>query len=71
MQFRELTLLSIACAFLAAYVATAPARADEVKAGDLVISQAWSRATPKGAKTGGGYLIIENKGSGPDRLIGG
>ena len=71
MQFRKLTLLSIAHAVLAAYVATAPARADEVKAGDLVISQAWSRATPKGAKTGGGYLTIENKGSAPDRLIGG
>jgi copper(I)-binding protein len=69
MQTRKLTLLSIACAALAAYVA--PARADEVKAGDLVISQAWSRATPKGAKTGGGYLTIENKGGAPDRLIGG
>ena len=49
----------------------APARAEEVKAGDLVITQAWSRATPGGAKIGGGYLTIENKGSAPDRLIGG
>ena len=47
----------------------APARADDVKAGDLVISQGWSRATPGGAKVGGGYLTIENKGSAPDRLI--
>ncbi|MBV8921811.1 copper chaperone PCu(A)C [Bradyrhizobium sp.] len=47
----------------------APARAEEVKAGDLVISQAWSRATPRGAKTGGGFLTIENKGSAPDRLV--
>jgi len=46
----------------------APARAEEVKAGDL-ISQAWSRATPRGAKTGGGFLTIENKGSAPDRLV--
>jgi periplasmic copper chaperone A len=46
-------------------------RAEEVKAGDLVITQAWSRATPGGAKVGGGYLTIENKGSTPDRLIGG
>src|SRR5438046_5170835 len=44
--------------------------ADEVKAGDLLITQAWSRATPGGAKVGGGYLSIENKGSMPDRLIG-
>jgi len=46
-------------------------RAEEVKAGDLVITQAWSRATPGGAKIGGGYLTIENKGSAPDRLMGG
>ena len=45
--------------------------ADEIKAGDLVITQAWSRATPKGAKTGGAYLTVENKGSTPDRLLGG
>jgi hypothetical protein len=50
---------------------TAPACAQEVKAGDLVITQAWSRATPGGAKVGGGFLTIENKGSTPDRLIGG
>jgi copper(I)-binding protein len=48
----------------------APALADEVKAGDLVITQAWSRATPGGAKIGGGYLTIENKGTASDRLIG-
>jgi len=49
----------------------APVRAEEVRAGDLVITQAWSRATPGGAKIGGGYFTIENKGSAPDRLIGG
>jgi copper(I)-binding protein len=48
-----------------------PAIAQEVKAGDLVITQAWSRATPGGAKVAGGYLTIENKGTAPDRLIGG
>src|ERR1700751_5273822 len=48
----------------------APVRAEEVKAGDLVISQAWTRATPGGAKTGGGFLTIENKGSAADKLIG-
>jgi copper(I)-binding protein len=59
------------CAAMIGYLLTAPTRAEEVKAGDLVISQAWSRATPGGAKVGGGYLTIENKGSAPDRLIGG
>jgi periplasmic copper chaperone A len=56
---------------LALVLLAAPARAEDVKAGDLVISQAWSRATPGGSKVGGGYLTIENKGSTPDRLIGG
>jgi copper(I)-binding protein len=56
---------------LLAALSVAPVRAQEVKAGDLVITQAWSRATPGGAKIGGGYLTIENKGSAPDRLIGG
>lgn len=49
----------------------APAHAQAVKAGDLVITQAWSRATPGGAKIAGGYLTIENKGTAPDRLLSG
>lgn len=57
-------------AFFAAVLAV-PASAQEIKAGDLVITQPWSRATPGGAKVAGGYLTIENKGSAPDRLIGG
>jgi hypothetical protein len=52
-------------------LAASPLRAAEVKAGDLVITDAWSRATPGGAKVGGGFLTIENKGTTPDRLIGG
>lgn len=61
--------LAYAVAFAA--LLAAPLRAEEVKAGDLVITQAWSRATPGGAKVAGGYLTIENKGSAADRLIGG
>src|SRR5882757_1810214 len=61
----------LTCAALAATLFTASARAEEVKAGDLVITQAWSRATPNGAKIAGGYLTIENKGAAPDRLVGG
>jgi len=43
--------------------------AADVRAGDLLISQTWSRATPGGAKIGAGYLTIENKGGAPDRLV--
>src|SRR5438128_1678741 len=39
--------------------------------GGLVVSQAWSRATPAGSRVASGYLTIENKGSAPDRLRGG
>ena len=57
-------------AALLAVLSAAPACAQEVKAGDLVITQAWSRATPNGAKIGSGYFTIENKGTAPDRLVG-
>lgn len=75
MQMKKTALRSIispiaAVAMLCGFIA-APARAEDVKAGDLVISQAWSRATPGGAKVAGGFLTIANKGAAPDRLIGG
>lgn len=62
---------TLASVLFVALLCAAPARAQEVKAGDLVITQAWTRATPNGAKIGGGFLTIENKGLTPDRLIGG
>src|SRR5579871_3367602 len=69
MQVRPFIFASIA---VAAVIASsfATARADEVKAGDLVITEPWSRATPKGAKIGGGFVTIENKGTTPDKLVG-
>jgi copper(I)-binding protein len=41
------------------------------RAGSLVIEAPWSRATLGGAKVGSGYMRIVNRGSEPDRLIGG
>jgi hypothetical protein len=61
---------ALAFTLLTAGVLAGSVRAEDVKAGDLVISQEWARATPGGAKVGGGYLTIENKGSAPDKLIG-
>ena len=63
-MMKDMMLAAFALALCAA-----PAAADDVKAGDLVISQAWSRATPGGAKVAGGYLTIENKGTAADRLV--
>jgi len=48
-----------------------PAQSQEVKLGDLVISQPWSRAAPRGAEVATSYLTIENKGTTADRLVGG
>ncbi|WP_237155037.1 copper chaperone PCu(A)C [Oryzibacter oryziterrae] len=48
-----------------------PAAAHEVKAGALVLVHPWTRATPDGAKAAGGFLVIKNTGSEPDKLIGG
>ena len=58
----------LACAATLLVLSGAPLQAQEVKAGDLVITQVWSRATPGGAKIAGGYLTIENKGTAADRL---
>ena len=66
----KITTIGFVVAVLTAGLFTTVSRAEEVKAGDLVISQPWTRATPGGAKTGGGFLTIENKGTAPDKLIG-
>ena len=71
MNFMSL-VKSLALALLAlAAVCAGSASAQEIKAGDLVLGHAWARATPGGAQIGGGYLIIENKGTAPDKLLGG
>ncbi|PTM40148.1 copper chaperone PCu(A)C [Bosea sp. 124] len=43
--------------------------AHDYKAGTLRIDHPWTRATPGGAKVGGGYLAIENAGPVADRLV--
>jgi hypothetical protein len=42
----------------------------EVKKGDILLTQLWSRATPPGAKVAAGFFTIENTGSDADRLVG-
>jgi copper(I)-binding protein len=59
-------------AFLAAFaMIVTSAAAEDIKVGALQISAPWARATPKGAKVGGGYLTITNSGTTADRLTGG
>ena len=47
---------------------SATAGAHSYKERNIAIDHPWSRATPKGAQVGAGYLSIENTGA-EDRLI--
>ncbi|OCK53504.1 copper chaperone PCu(A)C [Bradyrhizobium sp. LMTR 3] len=60
-RFNKFMLIATA---LAALAGSSPALAH-----DITVREAWSRATPKGAKVAGGYLTIENRGVEPDRLL--
>jgi len=51
----------LACAALAAAL---PAAAQ------VEIDKPWARATAPGAKLAGGYMVIRNKASAPDKLVG-
>ena len=42
-----------------------------LKVGSLSIEAPWTRATPAGAKVGGGFMKITNTGKEADRLVGG
>jgi copper(I)-binding protein len=63
-------LRSFALAALLA-LAAMPALAQQFKAGEIVVEQPWTRATPKGAEVAAGYSVIHNDGAGADKLIGG
>jgi len=39
-------------------------------AGDITVSDHWTRAMPPSAAVGGGFMVIANAGSEPDRLVG-
>src|SRR5450759_2256283 len=70
MEDTTMRLLPIAGMVVACCIA-ANAMATDYKAGSLAISGPWSRATPKGAQAGVGYMAIKNDGTTTDRLIGG
>jgi copper(I)-binding protein len=52
-------------------LAASAANAQGARIGDLIITQAWIRATPNSAPTAAAYLTIANRGANPDRLLGG
>jgi periplasmic copper chaperone A len=63
----ERTLLLLTAVFCL----TCGAGAETLKLGSIEVAAPWARATPKGAAVGGAFMTITNKGSEPDRLIGG
>jgi copper(I)-binding protein len=64
---RAVSLVAFALLLLGC-VSAFRAQAAEVKAGDLVILEAWARATP--VKTGAAYITVRNDGASADRLTG-
>jgi periplasmic copper chaperone A len=60
--------LAIAFAMAALPLASAGAQAADYDVGSIHITQPWTRATPKGASSGAGYLTVTNSGPAPDRL---
>lgn len=81
---RFLALLALAGCMVAGWTAAALAQSPAshgqhrsaanpatVKIGSLSLETPWTRATPAGAKVGGGYMKITNTGKDSDRLIGG
>jgi copper(I)-binding protein len=56
----------LVCAALLSCLLVPATRAEE---SNIVVTQAWIRATPGGSRVAGGYLAIENKGPAVDRLL--
>ena len=65
-QFRRAAAALAVLGFVFAANATHAAQAE---VGSITVENAWTRATPKGAKVGAGYLTIKNDGEAPDRLV--
>ena len=58
----------VVSAFCLVQLAPTAVSAADYDVGSIHISQPWSRATPKGAATGAGYMTITNNGKTPDRV---
>ena len=60
---------ALLAALAAPFLFAGSVSAHEVKAGTLVLTDLWARATPPGAVAGGGFMTITNTGDQPDRLV--
>ena len=69
LTYRLALLRNLALALGLLFAGTAPAAADQIKLGDLVLDHPWARATPGQAKNGAAFVVIHNHGKTADRLI--
>lgn len=60
--------LRFAAACFAA-LSCASAWAEPLRVGDIIVEQAWGRATMPSAKTAAAYLTVRNTGARPDRIV--
>jgi hypothetical protein len=60
--------LAITALLVGAPVTSPATAAGDYDLGSIHISQPWSRATPKGAASGAGYMTVTNKGAIPERV---
>ncbi len=65
---KTIRTLALASGF-ALLLSAGAALAHGYKVGGLEIGHPWSRATPKAAPVGGGYLTVKNTGTVDDRLV--
>jgi hypothetical protein len=61
--------MRLSAALTAVLLIATPASAAPVTVGSLTLDAMWTRATPPGAPSAGGYLTISNTGSEADTLI--
>ena len=59
----------LAALLMAGFALAGPSSATEFRIGDLIVEQAWARATPGKARTGVAYLTLRNRGGHSDRLV--
>ena len=64
-------LIAVFAATLLTFASAPLALADDYKLGWLVIDHPHARATPPNAPVSGGFMVIKNTGTTPDRLVGG
>ena len=62
----KIIIRRLVCAALLSCLLAPSARAEEI---NIVVKQAWIRATPGGSRVAGGYFAIENRGPVVDKLL--